>query len=57
MKTNAYLWSYPAQFFLEWEMFQTSGLSQKVVVYWESMMEEIQKFNKLNLLGPPDHNG
>jgi hypothetical protein len=53
MKTNAHLWSYPAQFFVEWEMFQTSGLSHKLIVYWESMMEEVQKFNKLNLLGPP----
>jgi hypothetical protein len=23
MKTNVHLWSYLAQFFLEWEMFQT----------------------------------
>jgi hypothetical protein len=24
MKTDTYFWSYPAHFFLEWEMFQTN---------------------------------
>jgi hypothetical protein len=29
MKTNTHVWSYPAQFFLEWEMFQMK-LVQKI---------------------------
>jgi hypothetical protein len=28
MKTNIHLWSYLAQFFLEWEMFQTNVLEK-----------------------------
>ena len=28
MKTNIYFWSYRAQFFLEWEMFQTNAVEK-----------------------------
>ena len=28
MKTNLHVWSYPAQFFLEWQMFQTTFLEK-----------------------------
>jgi hypothetical protein len=28
MKTNIHLWSHLAQFFLEWEMFQTKAVEQ-----------------------------
>ena len=28
MKTNIYFWSYLAQFFLEWEMFQTKAIEE-----------------------------
>jgi hypothetical protein len=44
MKTNAHLWSYLVQFFLEWEMFQTKG-SQKIKTHF-----------MLNNITPPPRN-
>jgi len=32
MKTDVHLWSYLAQFFLEWEMVQTEGV-EKIKIY------------------------
>ena len=29
MKTNGHFWSYLAQFFLEWEMFETKDVEEK----------------------------
>ena len=41
MKTGVHLWQYLAEFFLEWEMFQTKGL-QKIKTH--------VVFNKLTIV-------
>ena len=45
MKTSVQLWQYLAEFFLEWEMFQT-----KVLEKWERILYSITCFPKIFLL-------
>ena len=49
MKTNIHFWSYLAQFFLEWEMFQTEVVekAQTHVLYSANLSSENRVFYEI----------
>ena len=44
MKAYVYLWSYLAEFFLEWEMFQTNAVEKVKYKFYEGHLESKERF-------------